>query len=285
MTIPLEIGGQTVAYEPNVDVLLLCVGLALGYVGLVRRYGQVMASGDQPAVTRRQQVWFGLAVATLWVASGSPLHTLADQHLFAAHMVQHLLQAFVMAPLFLMGTPGWMLEVITRPAWLRASLRALGAPIIAGIVFNVVLLGIHWPFVMETMVTNGAVHVTAHLVFVLASLLMWLPVLSPSEVVQPRMGALPRLGYLFAMTLLPTVPASFLTFADPEVPLYPVYGQFPRVWDIPVGQDMLIAGLLMKSGAGFLLWGIITVMFFRWAIDQERRDGIRPTAEPTRVSA
>ena len=262
--ITLEIGGQTVPYDLNVDVLLLCVGLVVGYVGLVRRYGALLTPPGEEPVTRRQQVWFGLAVVTLWVASGSPLHTLADQYLFSAHMVQHLLQAFVMAPLFLLGTPGWMLEVVTRPRWLRSFLRSFGAPIIAGIVFNVV----------------------AHLVFVLASLLMWLPVLSPSPVVRPRMGPLPRLGYLFAMTLLPTVPASFLTFADPEVPLYPVYGSFPRLWELAVGQDMLIAGLLMKSGAGFLLWGIITVMFFRWAQAEERRDAPPPIArDPEHATA
>ncbi len=110
---------------------------------------------------------------------------------------------------------------------------------------------------------------------------MWLPVLSPSDEVVPRMSPLPRMGYLFAMTLLPTVPASFLTFGDPSAPLYPVYGEFPRLWGITVGEDMTVAGLLMKSGAGFLLWGIITTMFFRWALAEERREGPAPTPRQT----
>ena len=269
----VQLGGQAVPLEFNLDVLLLCIGLVAGYVGLVRRYGPLLSPRlDEPVVSRRQVVAFGGAVLTLWIASGSPLHMLADQYLFSAHMVQHLLQAFVMAPLFLLGTPGWMLEVLTRPAWLRGSLRALGAPIVAGIAFNVVLLGIHWPAIVELMVRNAAVHVVLHLALVLSSLLMWLPVLSPSDAVQPRMRPLPRMGYLFGMTLLPTVPASFLTFGSPDAPLYPVYGEFPRLWDLPVGEDMLIAGLLMKTGAGFLLWGIIATMFFRWAADEERRE-------------
>lgn len=280
-----ELGGQTIVYDPNLDVLLLCVGLVVGYVGLVRKYGPILAPAGGEVVTRRQQVWFGLAVFSLWVASGSPLHTLADEYLFSAHMLQHLIQAFVMAPLFVLGTPGWMLEVITRPRWLRSFLRTFGQPLIAGVAFNVVLLGIHWPLVIDTMVRNPAVHVTLHLVFVLASLLMWLPVLSRSEAVVPRMNPLPRMGYLFAMTLLPTVPASFLTFADPSQPLYPVYGTFPRLWELPVGEDMLIAGLLMKSGAGFLLWGIITAMFFRWALAEERRETAPPTPPARRSPA
>lgn len=272
----LQIGGQSVAYDPQLDVLLLCVGLVAGYVGLVRRYGPVMAGPGEEPVTRRQQVWFGLAVLSLWLVSGSPLHTLADEYLYSAHMVQHLVQGFVMAPLFIMGMPGWMLEVLTRPPWLRSFLRTFGQPLVAGLAFNVVLLAIHWPQVVEAMVVSGAFHATAHLLFVLASLLMWLPVLSPSDAVLPRMNPLPRMGYLFAMTLLPTVPASFMTFGDPETPLYPIYATFPRLWDIPVGEDILVAGLLMKTGAGFLLWGIITTMFFRWALDEERRQGAAP---------
>ena len=269
----MQLGGQAVPLEFNLDVLLLCIGLVAGYVGLIRKYGPLLSPRrDEPVVTRRQVVAFGGGVLTLWVASGSPLHMLADEYLFSAHMVQHLLQAFVMAPLLLIGTPGWMLEVLTGARWLRATLRTLGAPLVAGIAFNVVLLGIHWPAVVDLMVRSAPVHVTLHLTLVLASLLMWLPVLSTSDVVQPRMKPLPRMGYLFGMTLLPTVPASFLTFGSPDAPLYPVYGEFPRLWDIPVGEDMLIAGLLMKTGAGFLLWGIIATMFFRWAADEERRE-------------
>lgn len=278
----MQLGGQAVPLEFNLDVLLLCIGLVAGYVGLIRKYGPLLSPRrGEPVVTRRQVVAFGGGVLALWVASGSPLHMLADEYLFSAHMVQHLLQAFVMAPLLVMGTPGWMLEVLTSPRWLRSTLRTLGAPLVAGIAFNVVLLGIHWPAVVDLMVRSAPVHVTLHLVLVLSALLMWLPVLSTSPVVQPRMQPLPRMGYLFGMTLLPTVPASFLTFGSPDAPLYPIYGQFPRLWDIPVGEDMLIAGLLMKSGAGFLLWGIIATMFFRWAADEERREASRRPALAT----
>lgn len=277
MTIPL--GGQQIPLEFHLDVALLCIGLVAAYIGLIRRYGPLLAPrGDEPVVTRRQVVAFGSGVAALWLASGSPLHTLADGYLFSAHMVQHLLQAFVIAPLLLLGLPGWMLEVVTRPRWLRGTLRMLGAPVVAGVVFNVVLLGIHWPPVVALMVRNETAHALLHTTLVLSSLLMWLPVLSSSEAVQPRMKPLARMGYLFGMTLLPTVPASFMTFGDPDIPLYPVYAQFPRLWDIPVGQDMLIAGLIMKIGGGFLLWGIIATMFFRWAADEERREeASRPT--------
>jgi putative membrane protein len=284
----IQLGGQAVAVEPHLDVVLLCAGLLLAYVALVRRHGAVLAPGpDRRAVTGRQITYFTLGVFALWIASGSPLHDLADRYLFSAHMIQHLIQAFVIAPLLVLGTPGWMLEVITRQPLVRAAVRSLGQPLVAGVLFNGVLLLIHWPSAVTAMVENSVFHGSMHILLVVSSLLMWLPVLSNSPAVTPRMNPLPRMGYMFAMTLMPTVPASFLTFGDPSAPVYPVYAQFPRLWDLPVGEDMLIAGLLMKIGGGFLLWGIIASMFFRWAAAQERADadvnrgrGGRRTHEP-----
>lgn len=279
----MSIGGQQVPLQLQPDVLLLCVGLLFGYFVLARRQGPVLVGGDEPPVSRRQATFFSLGVAALWVASGSPLHTLADGYLFSAHMVQHLLQAFVVAPLLLLGIPGWMFELLTANPTVRRTLRMLGGPLVAGLSFNLVLMLIHWPGVVRGMVESGVFHGTMHVLLVTTSLLMWLPLLSPSEAVVHRLNPLPRLGYLFAMTILPTVPASFLTFGDPASPVYPVYAQFPRLWDLPVGEDMLIAGLIMKIGGGFLLWGIIAVMFFRWAAAQERADQAeRRTPRPPR---
>jgi hypothetical protein len=35
-------------------------------------------------------------------------------------------------------------------------------------------------------------------------------------------------------------------------------------------QDQQIAGLIMKLGAGLLIWLLITVSFFQWASEEDR---------------
>ena len=278
----MELGGQTVMIEPHVDVVLLCVGLLMAYVVLIRRYGPVLAPGPSgTVVTARQVTSFTLGVVALWLASGSPIHDLADRYLFSAHMVQHLLQGFVIAPLLVLGIPGWMLEVLVPKGAFRTLLRTVAAPLVAALFFNGVLLFIHWPQVVTLMVENSVFHGAVHVLIVVSSLLMWLPVLSNSDAVVPRMRPIPRMGYLLTAMIAPTVPASFLTFGDPNVPVYPVYAQFPRLWGISVGEDMTIAGLLMKVGGGFLLLGIIGTMFFRWAADQERAEAAERRARAT----
>ena len=77
--------------------------------------------------------------------------------------------------------------------------------------------------------------------------------------------------FLFLQSLVPTIPASFLTFGDK--PLYHIYETFPRLWGISAHTDQLVAGLIMKIVGGAVLWTVIAVQFFRW-YDLEHRDGV-----------
>jgi putative membrane protein len=73
--------------------------------------------------------------------------------------------------------------------------------------------------------------------------------------------------YLFAQSIVPTVPASFLTFADS--PLYTFYGTAGELFGIDAVGDQRIAGLIMKLLGGLILWGFIAARFFRWNRDEE----------------
>jgi len=133
------------------------------------------------------------------------------------------------------------------------------------VLFNGILLFSHWPAVVTVSVHSELTHFVLHTILLGSAIVMWWPVVSPL----PEMPPLTPPGqmlYLFIQSLAPTIPASFLTFG--HVPLYPVYGTFPRIWGISVMTDQMIAGLTMKIVGGAILWTVITVVFFRWA----RRD-------------
>ena len=101
----------------------------------------------------------------------------------------------------------------------------------------------------------------------LSALVMWWPVMSPLPEL-PALSPPGQMFYLFLQSLLPTIPASFLTFGHSL--LYPVYGTFPRIWNISALTDQLLAGLTMKLVGGLILWGYIGVIFFRWHAREER---------------
>jgi putative membrane protein len=107
---------------------------------------------------------------------------------------------------------------------------------------------------------------------------MWWPVLGPIPDL-PKLTPLMGMGYLFLQSLIPTIPASFLTFADE--PVYEIYETLPRLWGLSALDDQLIAGLIMKIGGGAVLWTAIAVIFFRWAFEEERAAGARRLHAPS----
>jgi len=131
------------------------------------------------------------------------------------------------------------------------------------------LLFTHWPEVVEASVGSELTHFTLHVLLFGSAIVVWWPIMSPL-VELPALTPPAQMMYLFAQSLAPTVPASFLTFG--HTLLYPVYGTFPRIWGISALNDQLIAGLLMKIVGGLILWGFIATIFFRWHA-REERDG------------
>ena len=67
-------------------------------------------SRSVPAPARRFPLPVLRALVVMFFSLNGGCTTSSDSYLFSAHMVQHLLLAFVVAPLLIMGTPGDMLR-------------------------------------------------------------------------------------------------------------------------------------------------------------------------------
>ena len=263
----------TIGWHPHPDVWTLCFVLAGGYWAALRWWGPRHVTPGEPAATRGQVVAFSAGVLTLLVASDWPVHELAEERLLSVHMVQHLLMSLVAPPLLLAGTPGWLFRTLLRPRWLFAVVRGLSRPIVALLLFNAFIAVSHWPAFVDLALSSELVHFGVHAVLVLTALLMWMPVLSPVVEI-PRLRYPGQMLYLFAQSIVPTVPASFLTFADG--PIYPFYGLAAPLIGLDPVTDQRIAGLVMKLVGGFILWGFIAVLFFRW----HRQEELGGTDEP-----
>lgn len=252
-------------WHAHLDVWLLLGAIVAGYVLAGRRHARATGQGFE----RRRTRFFLAGIAVLWVGADWPIHDLAERYLFHMHMVQHTLFTLVAAALLIAGMPSWLLRLLLRPRAVARVFRFLTRPLVALIAFNGTLLFVHWPAVVDLSLRSQGVHLGVHAVLLSTALMMWWPVLSPL----PEHPALPAPGqmlYLFLQSLAPTIPASFLTFGSRA--LYPVYASFPRIWGMGAVTDQMLAGLIMKLVGGAILWGFITVIFFRW-FRQEERDG------------
>jgi len=249
------------AWAPHPEVWLLVGALAAGYALAIKRLGPRLAPTGSAVVTRFQIATFSGGLFAMWVASDWPIHDLGERYFFWVHMVQHMTYAIIAAPLLLMGTPTWLARWLLSPRWLLHTVRYLSRLIPATIVFNLVIIVTHIPVVVDAALHHALLHFAMHALIVVSSLIVWMPLLSPLPEV-PRLQPLARMLFLFLQSVVPTVPASFLTFGDH--PLYKFYETVPRLWGLSALDDMRFAGLIMKILVGFSLWITITIIFFRW---------------------
>ena len=264
-------------WHVHADVLLLAIALEAGYLWAISRLdgGSGAGSGNPQAArgrlaSRRQVTWYTSGVAVIAVASSWPIHDLAEGYLFSVHMVQHMLISLVAPPMLLLGMPPQLLRKLISPRPFHWLVRNLARPFIAMVLFNLVIVVTHWPPVVNAMLEHHPLHFFGHAVLFGTATLMWWPVVGPLPEL-PVLSYPGRMLYLFLQSIVPTVPASFLTFGSQ--PLYHFYATVPRIWGISVLTDQLIAGLIMKLGGGAVLWGVITAVFFRWYGQERSSEG------------
>ena len=257
-----------IPWRPHPEVWILVATMVVGYWWAVRRLAPYYAPEGQPVVSGRQVAAFLSGVASLWLVSDWPLHDIAEEALISVHMLEHLTLALIVPPLVLVGVPPWLWKALLEPV--SGVLRRITHPMIGLFAFNTVFAVTHWPPVLALQNQSEWWHFTGHAILVGSAFLMFWPVLSPLPEL-PKLPPFRRIGYLFLVTILPTVPASFLTFTNRF--LYSdAYPTLDRLWGIDRVVDQQVAGLLMKLGGGIILWTMITVIFFRWASEERRED-------------
>jgi putative membrane protein len=263
----------TWSYRPLVGVWLLVAVLGGAYVWALRRHAAA-SGGEHVPSTGHYARRFGAGMAVLVLSSEWPLGPLGAGYLASVGALRTMLFMFGVAPLLLLGTPPWLLRRMLRvrgpgePTGRVLRLAQLVTlPWVAFLQFNVLLVATMLPTVVDSLKINQGGSFALDMIWLVSSIIMWVPLLRPL----PELGGLGdpmRLVYLFGLSILPTVPASFLTFS--RFPLYELYELAPRVFgslDPVVDQQM--AGLGMKIVGGMLIWSVMAVLFFRWAAGEQ----------------
>jgi len=250
------------SFAAHWEVWGLALAIAFGGFYVARVIGPKVVEPGQTVISRRQTFAFWAAIIAMLSVTLWPLHDIAEQRLYAGHMFQHLVLTLVVPPLFLLSCPTWLAQLLVRSdgrVW--HVLKFLAKPLFAWGIFNAFNLFSHWQPFVNTATSNGPFHFTVHILFVLSALLMWVPVCGPWP--QLRLSLPSQMVYLFAQSIIPTLPAAWLINAAD--PVYSSYDQPIRLWGISAIDDQIAAGLIMKVLETVYLWAIIATMFFRWA--------------------
>jgi len=258
-------------FQAHPEIWLLVGGIAALAVYAVRRVGPAAVGPGEAVVTRSQKAWFVAGLLTLWVASDWPVHDVAEEHLYFVHMIQHLLYSFAVVPMLMLATPTWLARMVVGSGRGYAVFKRLTRVVPATLLFNGVVVFSHWPTIVNGVVENGLLHYGVHVLVVATSILMWTGVCGPLPELRFALGA--QMPYLFLQSIIPTVPAGWLTFAEGVV--YKSYDHADRLWGISLANDQQLAGMIMKVVGGLFLWSVIGLLFIRFVQSSEHSDRAR----------
>lgn len=227
---------------------------------------------------RREVGFFAAAIVLFFLSVGSPLDQIGERFLFAAHMIQHMLIVFLVAPLLHVGMPVWLVDAVLGWKPLRVIAQVLFQPVVA-LLFYVLCLSIwHIPAFYDLALRIKIVHVTQHLMFLGAAWVMWWPLVSRSAIIPQRSPGAQML-YIFALGLLQFPVVAFLLFSRET--LYPTYEFAPRLTGLSPHDDQVLGGTLMGVGGMFIALGLFSRSFYLWYRQSERQT---PEPQPNKLS-
>jgi len=220
-------------------------------------------SRSSPPVLPSSRHPFYIALAILFFSLNGWLHDLSDSFLFSAHMVQHLLLALAVAPLMIMGTPGWMLRPLLELRGVRSLARWVTRPIPAFAIFNIVVAAWHLPPLYNTAMAHHSVHIVQHLCFFGTAALFWW------AIVHGRYG---RIGYgvavLFVFTTALHSGALGALFTFGSQVMYPLYADRSVAFGVNALEDQQLAGLIMWVPGGLIYAGAALLAARAWIIGE-----------------
>jgi cytochrome c oxidase assembly factor CtaG len=259
-------------FEPATVALITAAALlySVGRARLCRRRGPRVG-------TTSRAVAFYAGLALLAVALLSPIHALGET-LFSAHMVQHLLLIFGVAPLLVLGTPLLPALVALPPAvrrdlgalrhrsLLRMTRRALMYPLVVWALHALALWSWHLPAPYRIALDNPGLHVLEHSSFLLTAIAFWSLVIETRR--RRRLAHPLAILFVFTTALHSGALGALLAFASR--PLYPLHTHGARAWGLTPLADQQLAGLVMwvPSGAFYLV--TMAALLFAWLRELER---------------
>ena len=278
---PPTLASLALGWQFDITVWLPAVGAVVLWWLLVRR---VRSRGGRVAAVRTAAWVAGVAIIVTALDSGIGLY---DTTLFSVHMIQHLLLTMAAPPLLLFAGPITLLLQAATPAVRRRRIlpvlhsRVLGIvanPVVAGVLFALVMWGTHISPVFEASLENVTIHEAEHAAYLASALLLWWPVIGrdPSPW---RLGR--AAGALYLGLQMPQMAFLSVAMLMAPAPLYAAYANTTRTWGpTPLADQQLAAGIMWVGGS-LVFIGAVIVLIALWMRDEDRRG----TREDRRLDA
>lgn len=220
-----------------------------------RRRGETAVAADP----WQKRCYYG-GLVLLYLSLDGPLHHLADELLFSAHMLQHMLLQLVWAPLFVLGIPKWLWQALFELPGAAPFARLVSRPWVAFWAFQFAMWTWHFPRFYNLALQVHAWHIVEHLCFMATAVVFWFVVVAPLPQLQRSLAK--RLVFIaLNMTGMKTL-GLILTMYSTLI--YAFYASAPRVFGIDVMSDQQVGGMIMWMPGGGLMWFGVGRVFWLW---------------------
>jgi cytochrome c oxidase assembly factor CtaG len=234
----------------NVDPLLL--GLVILAVAVW--YWVVRRSTESPSGA--QHLALAAVVALLVAIWISPLATLAEHYLLAAHLVQVLILMGPVPALLLLALPR---NAGISPRSVPLPLRLAVHPIVAITAVNVAFIAWHVTSVYDAALAHWWLYDVMQATLLLVSVLFWWPIVTPCSPPARALTGFGKLGYIVLATIPQTLGGLLVALAGHV--LYPGYGAGPQLVGVGALTDQQIAGASIALVSKIALFAAFWVIF------------------------
>jgi cytochrome c oxidase assembly factor CtaG len=234
----------------NVDPVLLALMVLLVAVWL-----QVVRRSGAPA-TRGGRLALGGAIvllAGIWI---TPLATLAQHYLLAAHLLQVLILMGPVPALLLLSLPK---NAGIDPKSVPRVVRLAVHPAVAIVAVNAGFIVWHVTPVYDAALASGWLYDLMQATLLLVSLLFWWPIVTPCSPPARALTGFGKLGYIVLATIPQTLGGLLVALAGHV--LYPGYGAGPQLLGLDPMTDQQIAGASIALVSKIALFAAFWVVF------------------------
>ncbi len=245
-------------------LLISLLGLALAYGVFWRKLRQ---SGSEHAMA--YQPWlFITGLLGMALVTASPLDDLGMRALFIARMFEYILIVYFLPCLLWLGTPSPLGALLWERLHYRELATWLGNLVGPGLVFNLVFLIWHVPFIFEAALHHPWFNQLQLIGLLGAGFVMWMPLLSPFG---PMRLPLPRQMFYLVTLVFAQVPVFALLTFSKQV-LFESYLNAPRLTPLGALADQQLGGWLLKTVSSVIFAATFIRIFLEWNRHARRQD-------------
>ena len=248
-------------YEIIVGLILL----ELIYLAIV--FGFKNKFSIDPQTDYKKSINFLLGVLVLFLALVWPVHYISEYYLFSAHMLQHVMISYIAPPLLLLGLNHKITDLLFMFKFAKHIFNFIFNPVFCFVLFNIVFGLWHIPNVYDLSVSFDEFHALEHTMFIVAAILMWWPLVSPS-LIKPSLHYSLKLIYLFLLSIAQIIVFGIITYAPENI--YDHYQNSTYIFGLSPLEDQQLGGIIMKVGTALILMGLFIYYYFKWYLSEKR---------------